>query len=801
MYNAAKIEKKWQEVWEKNEKLWAAEDFSEKPKQYILIEFPYPSGEGLHVGHVRSYSALDALARKKRMEGYNVLYPIGWDAFGLPTENYAIKNGIHPREATDKNIKNYRRQIKSLGLSFDWKREIDTTDPDYYKWTQWIFLKFFEKGLAYQAEIPINWCPKCKIGLANEEAIGGVCERCGAPAEKRSVKQWLLKITAYADRLIEDLDKVDYLEKIKTQQINWIGRSYGTNADFKIKSSDQKITVFTTRIDTIFGVTALILAPENKILRELKEKITNWPEVKSYINESVKKSDIERTNEQKERVGVEVKGIKVINPLNREEVAVWVADYVIATYGGGAVMMVPAHDRRDWDFAKNYGIAIKEVVSGGDISKEPHIEYGRVINSKEFNGLDSQEAIEKITQWLADNNLGGKTVNYKLRDWIFSRQHYWGEPIPIVHCDKCGTVPVPENDLPVELPYVKKYQPTGTGESPLAAIKEWVETKCPNCQGPAKRETDTMPNWAGSSWYFLRYTDSKNNNVFADSKKLRYWLMVDLYNGGMEHTTLHLLYSRFWHKFLYDLKLVPTPEPYARRRSHGMVLAEDNQKMSKSRDNVLNPDDIIETHGADSLRIYEMFMGPFDQAINWNTNGLIGCRRFLDRAWGIFNRPEKFGSTDESAEIKVHQLIKRISEDLEAMKFNTAISAFMEFINFWSEKNRTISKKDAETFLKLLAPSAPHICEELWSGLGNKKSIHLEPWPEYISALIEEGEYDLIIQINGKMRDKIRVSKKLGRPEIEKLVMVRDAVKKHINSKEVKKIIYVPDRLINIVVS
>ena len=800
-YNHKKIESKWQEVWEKNEKLWAAEDFSEKPKQYILIEFPYPSGEGLHVGHVRSYSALDALARKKRMEGNNVLYPIGWDAFGLPTENYAIKNGVHPREATDKNIKNYRRQIKSLGLSFDWKREIDTTDPNYYKWTQWIFLKFFEKGLAYQAEIPINWCPKCKIGLANEEAIGGVCERCGAPAEKRSVKQWLLKITAYADRLIEDLDKVDYLDKIKTQQINWIGRSYGTNADFKIKSSDQKITVFTTRIDTIFGVTALILAPENKILRELEEKITNWPEVESYINESVKKSDIERTNEQKERVGVEVKGIKVINPLSQEEVAVWVADYVIATYGGGAVMMVPAHDRRDWDFAKNYGIAIKEVVSGGDISKEPYIEYGRIVNSGEFNGIDSQEAIEKITQWLADNKLGGKTINYKLRDWIFSRQHYWGEPIPIIHCAECGAVPVSENDLPVELPYIKKYQPTGTGESPLAAIEEWVSVKCPKCKGSAKRETDTMPNWAGSSWYFLRYTDPKNNDIFADSKKLEYWLMVDLYNGGMEHTTLHLLYSRFWHKFLYDLKLVPTPEPYARRRPHGMVLAEDNQKMSKSRDNVLNPDDIIEAQGADSLRIYEMFMGPFDQAINWNTNGLIGCRRFLDRVWDIFNRPEKFGSTDKDFEIKVHQLIKRISEDLEAMKFNTAISAFMEFINFWSEKDRTLSKKDAEIFLKLLAPSAPHICEELWLALGNKESIHSEPWPEYVVALAEEGEYDLIIQINGKMRDKIRISKKLERPEIEKLTMARDAVKKYTDGKEVKKIIFIPNRLINIVVS
>jgi len=801
MYDAVKIERKWQKIWKKNSKISTAKDFDKKPKQYILVEFPYPSGEGLHVGHVRSYSALDALARKKRMEGFNVLYPIGWDAFGLPTENYALKTGIHPRQATDENIKNYKRQIKSMGLSFDWQREVDTTDPDYYKWTQWIFLKFFEKGLAYQAEMPINWCPACKIGLANEEAIGGVCERCGAATEKRNIKQWLLKITAYADRLIDDLEMVDYLEKIKTQQINWIGRSYGTDVDFEISPGNKRITVFTTRIDTIFGVTALVLAPENSLLKELKDKIKNWPEVERYLNKTKKKSDLERTSGQKERTGVEVKGIKAINPLDQKEVAVWVADYVIPTYGGGAVMVVPAHDKRDWDFAKNYGITIKEVIAGGNTAKEPYAEYGKLVNSGQFNGLTSEQAIKKITDWLKEKKLGGFKKQFKLRDWIFSRQHYWGEPIPIIHCPKCGVVPVPVKDLPVKLPYVKKYQPTGTGESPLAFIKEWVNVKCPRCDGLAKRETDTMPNWAGSSWYFLRYIDPKNKKVFADAKKLKYWLMVDLYNGGMEHTTLHLLYSRFWHKFLFDLGLVPTPEPYARRRSHGVVLAEDNQKMSKSRNNVINPDNIIKRYGADSLRIYEMFMGPFDQAISWSTNGLIGCFRFLNRVWNIFHQPKKISLSDKNTRVKINLLIKKINNDLEAMKFNTAVSFLMEFMNFWSEKNIVLSKIDAEIFLKLLAPFAPHIGEELWHALGNKESIHLESWPKYEEQLLETGEYELIVQVNGKMRDKIRISKKLERPEIEKLVMARDIVKKYVNGKEVKKIIFVPNRLINIVVS
>ncbi len=799
MYNAEKIEKKWQKIWEKNSKISTARDFDKKPKQYILVEFPYPSGEGLHVGHARSYSALDALARKKRMEGFNVLYPIGWDAFGLPTENYALKTGVHPRQATDENIKIYKRQIKSLGLSFDWQREIDTTDADYYKWTQWIFLKFFEKGLAYQAEMPINWCPACKIGLANEEAIGGVCERCGAATEKRNIKQWLLKITAYAERLIDDLKMVDYSEKIKIQQINWIGRSFGTDVDFEIKPGNKRITVFTTRIDTIFGVTALVLAPENSLLEELKDKIENWPEVERYLDKTKKKSDLERISEQKERTGVEVKGIKVINPLDQTEVAVWVADYVIPTYGGGAVMTVPAHDKRDWDFAKNYSLAIKEVVAGGNIAKEPYVEYGKLVNSGQFNGLTSEQAIKKITDWLKERKLGGFKKQFKLRDWIFSRQHYWGEPIPIIHCPKCGVVSVPVKDLPVKLPYVEKYQPTGTGESPLAFIKEWVNVKCPRCGGLAKRETDTMPNWAGSSWYFLRYIDPKNKKVFADAKKLKYWLMVDLYNGGMEHTTLHLLYSRFWHKFLVDLGLVPTPEPYARRRSHGMVLAEDNQKMSKSRGNVINPDDIVKKYGADSLRIYEMFMGPFDQAISWSTNGLIGCFRFLNRVWDIFNQPKKIGSSDKNARIKINLLIKKINNDLDVMNFNTAVSFFMEFINFWSEKNRTLSKTDAENFLKLLAPFAPHISEELWHALGNKKSIHLESWPKYDSEMIKEGEYDLIVQINGRLRDRIRISRGLERPEIEKLVLARDIVKKYIEGKKIRKIVFVPGRLINIV--
>jgi len=797
-YNPQRIEKKWQKKWE-DQDLYKAVDFSKKPKKYIMVEFPYPSGDGLHVGHVRSYSALDALARKRRMEGFNVLYPMGWDAFGLPTENYAIKTGIHPEKVTKANIKVFKKQMKSLGLSFDWFREINSTDPDYYKWSQWIFLQFFKKGLAYQSEMPINWCPSCKIGLANEEVINGKCERCGAQTEKKIIKQWMLKITKYADRLIEDLNKVDYVEKIRTQQINWIGRSYGTEIIFKVANSDKKINVFTTRADTVFGITAMILAPEHPLVQELTLD-ENKKDVEKYILESKKKSEFERTQLEKEKTGV-FTGSYCVNPVNSEKVPIWVSDYVIATYGGGAVMIVPAHDKRDYQFAQKYGIRIKEVISGGDISKEAYVEYGKLINSEKFNGLSSQEAIKKITQWLANKNLGKKTVQYKLRDWIFSRQHYWGEPIPIIHCSKCGIIPVPEKDLPVKLPYVEKYEPSKTGESPLSKMKEWVNVKCPKCKGLAKRETDTMPNWAGSSWYFLRYIDPKNNKEFANYKKLKYWLPVDLYNGGMEHTTLHLLYSRFWHKFLYDLKLVPTTEPYQRRYSHGVVLAEDSRKMSKSFGNVIRPDDVIKEYGADTLRVYEMFMGPFDQMINWSTKGLQGCFRFLNKVWQIFNNDEKIGNkTSKELINKLHQTIKKVSNDLDEMKFNTAIAVMMELLNKWQEPKMILSKNDAQIFLKLLSPFAPHISEELWEKLDKKKSVFKEKWPQYDKKLIQEDTWQLIIQINGKVREKIEVNKNISENEAKKITLSQDKVKKWIGNKEPKKIIYIPKRLINIVV-
>jgi len=845
-YNPKKIESKWQKKWEKSD-LYKAKDFAKKPKKYILVEFPYPSGSGLHVGHARSYSALDAIARKKRMEGYNVLFPFGWDAFGLPTENYAIKTGIHPRQATDENIKTYKRQIKSLGLSVDWNREIDTTDPKYYKWTQWMFLKFFEKGLAYQAEMPINWCPSCKIGLANEEVVDGKCERCGAVTQKRQIRQWLLKITAYADKLLKGLEEVDYLEKIKAQQINWIGKSEGTEVKFSIlgerfsqkeNRSPAIVSVFTTRVDTIFGVTALVLAPEHQSIRNWELGIGNWDEVKKYIEQTKRKSDLERTSETKERTGIELKGIFAVNPANNEKVPVWISDYVLAHYGGGAVMMVPAHDKRDWDFSDAHNLPKKCVIYPRTVwgidrdfdplqkkkvfeeeerkidlrfseilaGNEAYTEYGRLLDSGEFTNLESEEAIAKITNWLEERGLGKKKVEYKLRDWIFSRQHYWGEPIPIIHCEKCGStsspqaVPVPEKDLPVKLPYVKNYQPTDTGESPLATIKEWVNVKCPKCKGPAKRETDTMPNWAGSSWYFLRYCDPKNNKAFADYKKLKYWTPVDLYNGGMEHTTLHLLYSRFWHRFLYDLKLVPTPEPYAQRRSHGMVLAEDGQKMSKSRGNVINPDEIIKIYGTDALRIYEMFMGPFDQAISWSQNGLVGCHRFLSRVCNLFNEKRKTAKSNKEIIPKLHQLTKKVSNDLEEMKFNTAIAAFMEFINFWQQPEQALSPKDAEIFLKLLSPFAPHLAEELWQGLGHKKSIFLEKWPKYDPRLTREESFELVVQINGRVRDAISAPIDISEEDAKKLALNSEKVQKWFEGKPIKKVIFVKNRLINLII-
>jgi leucyl-tRNA synthetase len=775
-YNPQKIESKWQKKWEELG-IFRAKDFSKKPKKYILFEFPYPSGEGLHVGHCRSYTALDAVVRKKRMEGFNVLFPIGWDAFGLPAENYALKTGVHPQKTTIKNIANFKKQFKQLGISLGWDREINTTDPKYYKWTQWIFLKFFEKGLAYQAKIPINWCPSCKIGLANEEVIDGKCERCGATTEKKVRKQWLLKITDYADRLIDDLKKVDYPERVKIQQINWIGRSEGNEVAFKIKTQNKKakittqnlkvIKVFTTRIDTLFGCTYLVVAPEHEIVDSLlKSKVQNLKEVKEYLEKVKKKSDLERTDLAKEKTGVELKGIKAINPVNNKEIPVWVADYVLPHYGTGAIMAVPAHDQRDFEFAKKYGLEIK-----------------------------------KITKWFREKGVGKKAINYKLRDWVFSRQHYWGEPIPLIHCAKCGVVAVPEKDLPVELPYLEKYQPTGTGASPLVNVSKWVNVKCPKCKGLAKRETDTMPNWAGSSWYFLRYIDPKNNKVLADKKKLKYWLPVDWYNGGMEHTTLHLLYSRFWHKFLFDIGVVPQDEPYQKRTSHGMVLAEDGRKMSKSSGNVINPDAIVQKFGADSLRLYEMFMGPFEQAISWNNQGVVGMRRFLEKVYKLSQRTENREQRTENDNLErlMHQTIKKVSEDIESFKFNTAISSLMILVNAM-EKQKELSVISYQLLLKLLSPFAPHITEEIWHQLDKKKSIFEEKWPKYDPKLAQEEKITLIIQINGKVRDKIETATALSEKEAKKLTLNREKVKKYTEGKTIRKIVFVKGKLVNIVI-
>lgn len=795
-YNPQEIEPKWQKYWEENG-FYRAEDGKGK-KQYILVEFPYPSGDGLHVGHVRSYAALDAVVRQKRMEGYNVLFPMGWDAFGLPTENYAIKHGIHPNVATNKNVANFKRQIKSLGLSFDWSREINTTDPKYYKWTQWIFLKLFEKGLAYQAEMPINWCPSCKIGLANEEVVDAKCERCGTPAQEKVLKQWMLRITKYADRLIEDLKDVDYPDRVKAQQINWIGRSEGTEIKFPILDSPLSIDVFTTRADTLFGVTAVVLAPENPLV----EKIVtgqNKEEVKKYIVQAQKKSAMEREDAEKEKTGV-FTGAYCQHPLTQEKVPVWVGDYVVATYGGGAVMMVPAHDKRDFAFAKKYEIAIKEVISGGDISKEAFVEYGVLVNSDKFNDLKSEEAIEKIAKELEKKKFGQKTVKYKLRDWVFSRQHYWGEPIPIIHCPKCGVVAVPEKDLPVELPYVEKYQPTGTGESPLSAIAEWVNIKCPKCGEPAKRETDTMPNWAGSNWYFMRYCDPRNDEVLANKKKLKYWLPVDWYNGGFEHTTLHLLYSRFIYKFLFDIGVAPTKEPYQKRTSHGIVLAEDNRKMSKSFGNVVNPDDIVKEYGADALRIYEMFMGPFDQAIAWSINGLKGCHRFLEKFWELVSQDNLSLKSGPKILSSLNKLNKKINDDLVAMKFNTTVSAFMEFVNLCQENKKELGKDAAEKSLILLSPLAPHMAEELWQKLGHKTSIFEEKWPEYDKKLLKEEKITLVVQVNGRVRDTLEAAAGLSQAEAQALAISSEKVHNWLSGKDIKKVIFVPDRLINLIV-
>jgi len=954
IYKHKQIEKKWQKAWEKQPDLYKAQDDSDKQKFYCLIEFPYPSGAGLHVGHVRSQTALDIIARKKRMEGMNVLYPIGWDAFGLPTENFAIKTGKHPTVVTKENIAVFKKQIKSLGISFDWSREIDTTAPEYYRWTQWIFLKLLEKGLAYKKEMPINWCPKCKIGLANEEVVDDKCERCGTQTERRNMAQWMLKITEYADRLIEDLETVEYLEKIKTQQVNWIGRSYGAEIKFQISNSNNQITVFTTRPDTIFGATFLVLSPEHELVNQITTA-QHEAEVLKYQDDAKKKSELERTQLQKEKTGV-FTGASAINPMTGKEIPIFIADYVLTTYGTGAIMAVPAHDERDFDFAKKYNLPIRvvikdkkeleivdqkyqnnllkdlfefsrknnflavlvggyarELIFGKDgtvrsdidlfvdkrgfdlldeyfenlgfkskgmnngelhwdniksyftdtqwvdvclveedkgilfdtVGQNKHVwgekvniltkEFdgisvnvptaelleqisatlaealvlcfagdGIVVNSSEYSGLPSSEASDKIISKLEEQGLGKKKTQYHLRDWVFSRQHYWGEPIPVVYCDKCGTVALNEKDLPLKLPMVERYEPTDTGESPLAAITEWVNTTCPHCGGPAKRETDTMPNWAGSSWYFLAYVFSqkvkvksqKFTNIFEESKaQLDYWMPVDLYNGGMEHTTLHLLYSRFWNKFLYDIGAVPVSEPYQRRVSHGMILAPDGQKMSKSRGNVINPDDIVEEFGADVLRIYEMFMGPYDQAVNWDLNGVRGMRRFIEKIWNF----EKFVESENSEVTSLlHKTIKKVTEDIDNRRFNTAVSAMMIFFNKIQESG--CSKETFKTMLQILSPFTPHLAEELWAETGEEKSIFLAEWPRFNSSLLVDEIVEIIVQVNGKLRDKLSVSPDISEEEIKKLAVESEKIQKFLEGKKPKKVIYVKGRLVSIVI-
>ncbi len=802
-YNHTEIETKWQKYWDKN-KTFKAEDLSGKPKYYCLIEFPYPSGDGLHVGHPRSYTALDIMARKKRMDGFNVLYPIGFDAFGLPTENYAIKTGIHPRVVTEQNIGTFTRQLKALGFSFDWDRQVNTSDPDYYKWTQWIFLKMLEKGLAYKASIPINWCLDCRIGLANEEVVGGACERCGGKVEKRLKEQWMLKITAYAQRLIDDLAGVDYLDKISKQQINWIGRSEGARVYFEIPGLDYSLEVYTTRPDTLFGATYMVLAPEH----ELVEKISSperKAEVQAYVQVAMRKSDLERSEVSKEKTGVFTGGYAV-NPATGKPIPVWAADYVLISYGTGAIMAVPGHDQRDWDFARTHNLPIVEVIQGGDISQGAYTGDGKLVNSGFLNGKNVPEAISSMNQWLEKNGLGGPTVQYKLRDWVFSRQRYWGEPIPVIHCTRCGTVPVPEKELPVELPETECYKPTESGESPLAAIKDWVNTKCPVCGEPAKRETDTMPNWAGSSWYFIRYCDPHNDKAFADNKKLNYWMPVDLYNGGMEHTTLHLLYSRFWNKFLFDCGLVPVSEPYSRRTSHGMILGEGGEKMSKSKGNVVNPDSVVDQYGADVFRCYEMFIGPFDQTAAWDTQGIEGVHRFLMRVWrlvidedtGEINSRIKDSEPDADTLTLLHKTIKIVGAHIDEMRFNTALSQMMIFVNEINKKE-VLPINVLKDFILIFSPFAPHLGEELWECLGGSPSVLKESWPGYNPEFLVEEKLTIVVQVNGKVRGDMDVPADTDPEELKQHAQKLPNVERHIKGKTIRKIIVVPKKLVNIV--
>ncbi len=798
-YNPAEIEAKWQKHWEESGVLNASDDHS-KPKFYPLIEFPYPSGAGLHVGHPRSNTAMDIIARKRRMEGCNVLFPIGYDAFGLPTENFAIKNHIHPAIVTENNINHFREQLKRLGFSFDYTREVNTTDPHYYKWTQWIFLKLFEKGLAYKSEMPINWCTSCKCGLANEEVVGGVCERCGSEVVRKVKSQWMLKITAYAQKLLDGLDDVDFIEKVKVQQRNWIGRSEGAEVDFTLTTGD-KLRIYTTRPDTLFGATYMVISPEHPLIETRKDIITNYAAIAEYREAAARKSDFERTELNKDKTGVCIEGIKAINPVTGTEIPVWVSDYVLMGYGTGAIMAVPAHDERDYAFASKFSIPMIEVVAGGDISKEAYtdIQDGVMVNSGFLNGMKVAEAKKTIIEWLTEQGLGERKVNFKLRDWVFSRQRYWGEPIPLVKCEKCGWVPVPFEQLPVTLPNVEHYEPTDDGESPLSVMEDWVNTTCPCCGGPAKRETDTMPQWAGSSWYFLRYIDPRNDNELAAMDQLRYWLPVDWYNGGMEHTTLHLLYSRFWHKFLYDIGVVPTPEPYQKRTSHGMILGSNGEKMSKSRGNVINPDDVVDELGADAFRLYEMFMGAFDQAIPWSTEGARGCRRFLDRVWRLMEIMTDEEAVSQDLAYDVHSCIKKVSEDYERMKFNTAIAAMMSLVNVIYGKG-SITRGEMKILIQLLNPVAPHITEEINALCSLGAELVREPWPQYDEKALVKSTVEVALQICGKVRGRLNVPADLTREDAPAYFAECEEVKKLVGDKPVKKLVFVPGRLVNIVV-
>ena len=797
-YEFNRIERKWQDRWAKAG-CYHAVTGDPKPKYYALVEFPYPSGQGLHVGHARPYTAMDVVARKRRMEGYNVLFPMGYDAFGLPTENYAIKNHIHPAKVTHDNIANFTKQLKMLGYSFDWDRVVDTTDPGYYKWTQWIFLQLFKKGLAYKTSMPVNWCTSCKCVLANEEVVNGVCERCGSEVIRKEKSQWMLKITEYAQRLIDDLDQVDFIERVKTQQKNWIGRSTGAEVTFNTTQGDD-LVVYTTRPDTLFGATYMVLSPEHPYINKWKDVLTNWDDVTAYVEAAARKSDFERTELVKEKTGVKLEGVKGINPVNGKEIPIFISDYVLVSYGTGAIMAVPAHDDRDWAFAKKFGCDIIEVVQGGDIEKEAFTlkdDTGIMVNSDFLNGLTVKDAIPVMKKWLTEKGIGHEKVNYKLRDWVFSRQRYWGEPIPLVKCPKCGWVPLPEDQLPLLLPEVDSYEPTDNGESPLAPMTDWVNTTCPHCGGPAQRETDTMPQWAGSSWYFLRYMDPHNDKALASPEALQYWGQVDWYNGGMEHTTLHLLYSRFWHKFLYDLGVVPFAEPYHKRTSHGMILGEGGEKMSKSRGNVVNPNDVVDQYGADTMRTYIMFIGDFEKAAAWSDNAVKGCKRFLDRIWNLADQVKDADAYGKDNEAAIHKTIKKVSDDIENMKFNTAIAALMSLTNQFYDKG--VNKAEFKTMLQLLSPFAPHMADELWERFGFEGMACTSSWPVYDESKTVASEVTIAVQVGGKLKTTVTIPTDSEQDAVLAVVTADSKIQKLMEGKDLVKVIHVPNKLMNLI--